>query len=72
MQIRSLGWSGVEIEAQNEHVVIDPLNDPRAVFDRGVDAVSPNGVIGDPRRADAERGERYWEHTVETVVEQLG
>lgn len=32
MQIRWLGWAGVEIEAQGERVVIDPLQDPAAVF----------------------------------------
>ena len=32
MQIRWLGWAGVEIAAQGERVVIDPLADPLAVF----------------------------------------
>jgi L-ascorbate metabolism protein UlaG (beta-lactamase superfamily) len=32
MQITWLGWAGVEIAAQGERVVIDPLADPRAVF----------------------------------------
>lgn len=32
MRIRWLGWAGVEIEAQDERVVIDPLDDPAAVF----------------------------------------
>lgn len=32
MRIRSLGWAGVEIEADGERVVIDPLDDPSAVF----------------------------------------
>jgi L-ascorbate metabolism protein UlaG (beta-lactamase superfamily) len=30
MQIRWLGWAGVEIEAQGERVVIDPVADPLA------------------------------------------
>lgn len=32
MRIRWLGWAGVEIEAEDERVVIDPLQDARAVF----------------------------------------
>jgi hypothetical protein len=32
MQLRWLGWAGVEIAAQGEQVVIDPLADPLAVF----------------------------------------
>jgi creatinine amidohydrolase len=30
------------------------------LFSGGVDAVAANGVIGDPRQASAEHGERYW------------
>jgi L-ascorbate metabolism protein UlaG (beta-lactamase superfamily) len=32
MQIRWLGWAGVEIEAEGERVVVDPLADAGAVF----------------------------------------
>jgi L-ascorbate metabolism protein UlaG (beta-lactamase superfamily) len=32
MKVRWLGWAGVEIEAQGETVVIDPLADPAATF----------------------------------------
>jgi L-ascorbate metabolism protein UlaG (beta-lactamase superfamily) len=32
MNVRWLGWAGVEIEAQGASVVIDPLEDVRAVF----------------------------------------
>lgn len=32
MQIRWLGWAGVEIEADGERVVVDPMQDARAVF----------------------------------------
>jgi L-ascorbate metabolism protein UlaG (beta-lactamase superfamily) len=32
MRIRWLGWAGVEIEAQGERVVVDPLQDAAAVF----------------------------------------
>jgi L-ascorbate metabolism protein UlaG (beta-lactamase superfamily) len=33
MRIRWLGWAGVEIEAQGERVVVDPLQDAAAVFE---------------------------------------
>lgn len=32
MQITWLGWAGVEIEAEGERVLIDPLEDPAATF----------------------------------------
>ena len=32
MRVRRLGWAGVEIEAEGESVVIDPLADPGATF----------------------------------------
>lgn len=32
MQIRWLGWAGVEVQADGEHIVVDPLHDARAVF----------------------------------------
>lgn len=32
MRIRWLGWAGVEIEAQDERVLVDPLQDATAVF----------------------------------------
>jgi L-ascorbate metabolism protein UlaG (beta-lactamase superfamily) len=32
MRITWLGWAGVEIEADGQHVVIDPLGDPAATF----------------------------------------
>jgi L-ascorbate metabolism protein UlaG (beta-lactamase superfamily) len=32
MRIRWLGWAGIEVEEEGEHVVVDPLEDPAAVF----------------------------------------
>jgi L-ascorbate metabolism protein UlaG (beta-lactamase superfamily) len=32
MRIRWLGWAGIEVEENGERVVVDPLEDPRAVF----------------------------------------
>ncbi len=43
-----------------------------AVFDSGVDAISANGVIGDPRRSHPQRGERYWTFVTEAVLERIG
>lgn len=38
-----------------------------AIFDGGVHSVAANGVIGDPARASAKHGTRYWEK-VETIT----
>jgi creatinine amidohydrolase len=37
----------------------------------GVAALSPNGAIGDPARASAAHGERYWARAVELALEQI-
>jgi creatinine amidohydrolase len=37
----------------------------------GVAALSSDGTIGDPTRASAEHGERYWGAAVELVLEQI-
>jgi creatinine amidohydrolase len=37
----------------------------------GVAALSPVGAIGDPARASAEHGERYWSAAVELALEQI-
>jgi len=41
------------------------------MFAGGVKAVSENGAIGDPARASAEHGRRYWEVAVEIVMENI-
>ena|SRR5947209_1894214 len=46
----------------------EPERAVTAVFSEGVHSVSANGVIGDPRRASAERGERYWRYITESVL----
>ena len=38
----------------------------------GVAALSHNGAIGDPARASAEHGERYWSAAVDLAFEQIG
>jgi creatinine amidohydrolase/Fe(II)-dependent formamide hydrolase-like protein len=49
----------------------DPREAIASLFDAGVDSVAANGVIGDPTRASAEHGERYWAAAVELVVGAL-
>jgi L-ascorbate metabolism protein UlaG (beta-lactamase superfamily) len=44
MRVRWLGWAGVEIEAQDATVVIDPLQDPAATF-----AALPDEVLSKVR-----------------------
>jgi L-ascorbate metabolism protein UlaG (beta-lactamase superfamily) len=57
MRIRWLGWAGVEIEEDGDVVVVDPLEDPAAVFawlgDQAA-AMAPPDVI--PPRAGALAG----------------
>lgn len=49
----------------------DPAAALGAIFDSGVDTIAPNGVIGDPARATAEHGDRYWAAAVDLVLERL-
>jgi len=37
----------------------------------GVAALSPNGAIGDPARASAEHGRRYWQAATQLALEQI-
>jgi creatinine amidohydrolase len=41
------------------------------MFEGGVAAISENGAIGDPSRASAEHGERYWAAVEEIVLAQV-
>ncbi len=50
----------------------DPADALGALFSQGVDAVAPNGVIGDPARASAEHGEAYWQLLTEMALEAIG
>jgi creatinine amidohydrolase len=50
----------------------DPEQALQGIFAQGgVAALSPNGVLGDPARASAEHGERYWSAAVELALEQI-
>jgi creatinine amidohydrolase len=41
------------------------------MFAGGVKAVSENGAVGDPTKASAEHGRRYWDAVLEIAVEQI-
>jgi mycofactocin system creatininase family protein len=41
------------------------------LFAAGTKALSENGVIGDPGKASAERGRRYWETAVAIALEKI-
>jgi len=41
------------------------------MFASGVEAISPTGAIGDPARASAAHGERYWQAAIEIALEQI-
>jgi creatinine amidohydrolase len=46
----------------------DPQAAIGAIFGAGVHTVAQNGVIGDPARASAEHGARYWERVLEVTL----
>jgi creatinine amidohydrolase len=47
----------------------DPQAGLQRFLEQGADALSETGVIGDPRRASAERGRRYVDRLVELALE---
>jgi creatinine amidohydrolase len=44
----------------------------KIIFERGMPALTTNGVLGDPRQASAEKGEVYLEKLASFLVEQVG
>jgi creatinine amidohydrolase len=50
----------------------DPQAAIGAIFGEGVHSVAANGVIGDPRRASAEHGARYWEEALGVTLREVG
>ena len=44
----------------------------KVIFERGMPALTPNGVLGDPRKASAEKGRVYIERLADFLVEKLG
>ena len=41
------------------------------MFQGGTKAVSENGAIGDPSRASAEHGRRYWDEALAIALERV-
>jgi creatinine amidohydrolase len=60
-------------EAATEPGYTGPLDDAAAAvfFEKGVDALEPNGVLGDPRRASADAGHAYVAAFVDAIEQQL-
>jgi creatinine amidohydrolase len=44
----------------------------RIIFERGMPALTENGVLGDPRQASAEKGEVYLDRLASFLVDQVG
>jgi creatinine amidohydrolase len=50
----------------------DPQAAVGAIFGGGVHTVASNGVIGDPGRASAEHGVRYWDEVLRVTLAAVG
>jgi creatinine amidohydrolase len=50
----------------------DPQAAVGAIFGGGVHTVASNGVIGDPGRASAEHGARYWDEVLRVTLAAVG
>jgi creatinine amidohydrolase len=50
----------------------DPQAAVGAIFGAGVHTVASNGVIGDPGRASAEHGVRYWDEVLRVTLAAVG
>ena len=50
----------------------DPQAAVGAIFGGGVQSVAENGVVGDPARATAEHGSRYWEEALAITLDAIG
>jgi creatinine amidohydrolase len=50
----------------------DPEAAVGAIFGAGVHTVASNGVIGDPGRASAEHGVRYWDEVLRVTLAAVG
>jgi len=59
----------VHMDRAEAGYVGDPQEAVASLFESGVDALSETGAIGDPTRATAEHGRRYWEAVLDLAVE---
>lgn len=52
---------------------LGPLGDKeiKTVLEQGMPALSEKGVLGDPTKADAKRGQVYLEKTVDFLVKEI-
>jgi creatinine amidohydrolase len=44
----------------------------KLIFEKGMPALTSNGILGDPRRASAEKGEAYLERFADFLVSKIG
>jgi creatinine amidohydrolase/Fe(II)-dependent formamide hydrolase-like protein len=44
----------------------------KIIFEKGMPAITSNGVLGDPRTASAEKGEVYLERLADFLVSEIG
>jgi creatinine amidohydrolase len=53
---------------------IGPLGEAemKTIFEKGMPALTANGVLGDPRTASAEKGEDYLERWAEFIISKIG
>jgi creatinine amidohydrolase len=53
---------------------IGPLGEAemRVIFEKGMPALTSNGILGDPRAASAEKGEDYLERFADFVISEIG
>ena len=61
----------VHLERAQAGYTGDPDEAFRRIFMDGTDSLSKIGVVGDPRRASAEHGKRYWEAVTEATLEAI-
>lgn len=46
-------------------------NEVRLILEKGMPALTPNGILGDPRRASADKGEFYLERLADFLVREI-
>jgi creatinine amidohydrolase len=61
----------VHMDRAQPGFVGDPQDSIASLFDSGVDSISDNGAIGDPVRASADHGRRYWQVALDLAEEQV-
>jgi creatinine amidohydrolase len=59
----------VHMDRAEAGYVGDPQEAIVGLLESGVESLSATGAIGDPRRASAEHGRRYWETALDLAVE---